>query len=452
MFRGLPELQHLDLYGNKLNCIANPSDILLLSKLEYLDVGYNQLTEIPNEWATLQSLKTLKCMNNLIEVVPAAICETDVLRVLDVSSNPLVQPPLETCERGLHSMRRYYHCLKLEEMAGPDFQQQNKQSKYMFKKTKPKILQKKKKKTAFPASLCRTSMFRNVSEPSAGSFSPALSSGESQFQEPLPIRSVSFSISSREAGSIPLTMPRNKSDPSPAKFIPEQEIYYSDGSGSVTSDTEEPIEATETQADEITVNDTLKVIFVGMAMSGKTSIIKRLIEGKDAKIPQKDERTIGVDIYEWDPNSAGDYGPLDTQIPLDGELESRMNGNVDVKFSVWDFAGQHVYHATHELFFSSQSLYVLVWDMGANNISTTKRRTSLNEVEQGAFKLTYDSSDEEDDFFSSDQETRRATRALEQDIDEKLQFWYVCVMYICMYSLATTFRLAYLRYRSPEFT
>jgi len=66
--------------------------------------------------------------------------------------------------------------------------------------------------------------------------------------------------------------------------------------------------------------------------------------------------------------------------------------------------------------------------MGANNVSTTKRRTSLNEVEHGAFKLTYDSSDdEEDDVFSSEQETRRATRALEQDIDEKLQFWIDCI-------------------------
>lgn len=78
------------------------------------------------------------------------------------------------------------------------------------------------------------------------------------------------------------------------------------------------------------------------------SIIKRLIEGKDAKIPHKDERTVGVDIYEWDPNSAGGDpdGSLRTQIPVDADIESRIKGNVDVKFSVWDFAGQHVYHVS----------------------------------------------------------------------------------------------------------
>ncbi|KAK1748617.1 hypothetical protein QTG54_000556 [Skeletonema marinoi] len=111
---------------------------------------------------------------------------------------------------------------------------------------------------------------------------------------------------------------------------------------------------------------------------------------------------------------------------------------------MWDFAGQHVYHATHELFFSSQSLYVhavpsknLTLDdvsprlgYGSNNPDTSKKRASFTKDErgQGAFKLTYDSSDEEDDdFFDSEQQARRARRALEQDIDEKLQFWIDCI-------------------------
>jgi len=451
VMRGLPELQHLDLYGNKLTCMSPPSDPSLLAKLEYFDVGYNQLTVIPDELAQLPSLKTFKCMNNVIEIIPAAICDMD-LRVLDVSSNPLVQPPLETCERGLHSMRQYYHCLKLEEMAGPDFQQstQNKSifKKIKYEKTRGKM--RKKKGVAFPSSLCRSSsMFRTVSEPGHGTASMH-SSAETQalclefggIIPPPPIRSFSFSLSKGDEAVKNEHISDSSTDPKDSllridstKQIP-QEGDHSDGS--VASDIEPALtenlqlvglNKAEEMADGITVNDTLKVIFVGMALSGKTSIIKRLIEGKDAKIPQKDERTIGVDIYEWDPKSASGTtdGSLATQIPVDGELESRIKGDVDVKFSVWDFAGQHVYHATHELFFSSQALYVLVWDMGANNADTSKRRTSLNEEEQGAFKLTYDSSDEEDDFFDSEQETRRSMRALEQDIDEKLQFWIDCI-------------------------
>jgi GTPase SAR1 family protein len=176
--------------------------------------------------------------------------------------------------------------------------------------------------------------------------------------------------------------------------------------------------------DEITVNDTLKVIFVGMAMAGKTSMIKRLIDGKDAVIPKRDERTVGVDIYEWDPVT-----DEDTRIELEDEDLRKTCGDVDVKFSVWDFAGQHVYHATHELFFSPRALYVLVWDMGATNQSTLRKRTSIDDY-RGTYRLSYDSSDDEDDDdddFMAAEETRRADRALERDIDEKVQFWVDCI-------------------------
>ena len=385
-FKGLPKLVHLDLYGNKLTCFS-PCTIhcskhnhphtnrqqKLLSKLEYLDVGYNQLTVLPDEVATLPSLKILKCPNNLIEVIPSSICEME-LRVLDVSSNPLVQPPLETCERGLHSMRRYYHCLKLEEMTGPNFQQ-NKQSKYIFKKTRVKSMMKSSvgvggsissnsTKKKFPSSLCSSSMFRNISEPNGQcSMLPSASSISSSWKGEggNTLRSRSFSLKGSPPNERRRTTEGNLPS-STAKQPSQQQIegYYSDES--VTSDATEPTVNNKAEqmaaTDKITVNDTLKVIFVGMALSGKTSIIKRLIEGKDAKIPKKDERTIGVDIYEWDVRSK--FSSLDTHIPVDKELESRMDGTADVKFSVWDFAGQHVYHVSTSFSLQNVNLHFTV--------------------------------------------------------------------------------------------
>lgn len=330
-------------------------------------------------------------MNNLIEIIPSAICDMD-LRALDVSSNPLVQPPIETCERGLHSMRRYYHCLKLEEMAGPGFEQRQQQNQRQVsggsggtaqqqlqnKKSIFQKIRKKKdasKKTAFPSSLCRSSMFRTTSEPTGVGSSlhtasdpqaPAsvdLGQGAPPFghrQEAPPIRSVSFSLSKGAEKGKHRQISDSSADTKDSLLRPPQEeLDYSDDEESLASDAAEPSAAEEWQlvglnkaekmANEITVNDTLKVIFVGMALSGKTSIIKRLIEGKDAKIPHQDERTIGVDIYEWLPKSSSGTtdGSLMTQIPVDGELERRIKGNVDVKFSVWDFAGQHVYHVRY---------------------------------------------------------------------------------------------------------
>ena len=353
VFRGLPELQQLEFYRNKIASIPPISDPEFLAKLEYLDMGDNKLSTIPVELARLPSLKSLKFVNNLIEIIPAEICDME-LRILDVSSNPLMQPPLETCQRGLQSMRRYYHCLKLEEMAGQDLAHSPPNESMFKKKMNERRLSMKKlkdsTKKAFPAALSRSSMFRTSSDHASSS-----SSGNCSLAASLPAT----------LESAPLLFDRqHDSGPSRSSsmFYAKERPPNSKGV-SFINDTKLAMEHTsdgifqpgvENISDKITVNDTLKVIFVGMALSGKTSIIKRLIEGKDAKIPEKDERTIGVDIYEWDPKSseATTGRSLMTQIPVEKELESRLGGNVDVKFSVWDFAGQHVYHVRQHVHFT----------------------------------------------------------------------------------------------------
>lgn len=386
---GLPDLQALELYGNNFSQLVLPIEASGLSKLDYLDVGCNNLTLLPDELTHLHSLKTFKCSNNLLEIIPAAVCEME-LRVLDVSSNPLVQPPLETCERGMYSMRRYYGALKLEEMVGPEQSVNCKKVKHQKSRTK---MRKRKDfaKRIFPASLVPSCVFRSVSTESGNSFQTAADSlRSSKNSDPLPdstiqkilttpppVKSVSVHYSSHSM------LPDTKGPSRPDQVIYEEEIVddtqvmkhdvagVSDDSDSqddelVTSDNVPllvGLNSAKKVPGEITVNDTLKIIFVGMAMSGKTSIIKRLIEGRDATIPQKDERTVGVDIYNWDPKSSNAGNDrLNTSISsllssTTSKLPNSLQGNVDVTFSMWDFAGQHVYHATHELFFSNQSLY-----------------------------------------------------------------------------------------------
>jgi len=231
------------------------------------------------------------------------------------------------------------------------------------------------------------------------------------------------------------------SAPAADKLFPSTVAAPAAAAAPVEAEDEFPIslvdEKDEEEATTTTVNDTLKVIFVGMAMVGKTSMIKRLINGKDAVVPTFDERTVGVDIYQWGPKNDTRFEDIDSRLAFDDEDLAAAVGDVDVKFSVWDFAGQHVYHATHELFFSPRALYVLVWDMGATNQDThrLRRKAAIGinaDTETGAFKLTYDSSDEEDDAadepdFAEEEEARRADRALERDIDEKVQFWVDCI-------------------------
>ena len=116
MLEGLPELQLLNMYGNKVAEITIPDNPKLLSKLETLDLGYNDLVFLPDDLDHLKGLRILKVMNNFLAKVPMRVCDMD-LKTIDVSSNPVTEPPIETCERGICSMRRYWHCIKMEEQS-----------------------------------------------------------------------------------------------------------------------------------------------------------------------------------------------------------------------------------------------------------------------------------------------------------------------------------------------
>ena len=160
-------MHELNMYGNKVAEIIIPPGRNFLSKLETLNLGYNDLAFLPDDLDQLPSLKTLKVMNNFLEKVPMRVCDMD-LRHIDVSSNPVVQPPIETCERGICSMKRYYHCLRAEE--------QSKQ-KGAEESTK-KVVKTRKKPAKKPyAGILRT--LRRTSEDSQQSgFSNSASSNE----------------------------------------------------------------------------------------------------------------------------------------------------------------------------------------------------------------------------------------------------------------------------------
>ena len=396
MLAGIPELYELDMYGNKVAVITIPSNPRLMSKLETLNLGYNDLAYLPDELDQVKSLKVLKVMNNFLQKVPMRICDMD-LKTIDATSNPVIQPPIETCERGICAMKRYYECLRLEEQSMRLTMEETPKKHNKAKKKEKQFIPKFFQKSPSSSSSGRNTSFVDDSSTTRSSSSSwRLPEGTSHAA----VKKVTAAAT--DSGSTDLSS--------------ENEVAKAS-----IDDAESTVPAVKSE--EVTVNDTLKVIFVGMAMAGKTSMIKRLIEGRDAVIPERDDRTIGVDIYEWDARNNTDRPNIDTRIEMDDDAQSQKQDDVDVKFSVWDFAGQHVFHATHELFFSPRALYVIVWDMGATNRATY--RDTRGQVEQGAFQLSYDSSDEEDGEadFVAEEEARRADCALERDIDEKVQFW-----------------------------
>lgn len=432
MLEGLPELQDLDIYGNKVTVINVPHNPSLLSKLEVLNLGYNDIAYLPDELDQIKSLRVLKVRNNVLTKIPVRICDMD-LRSIDVSANPISVPPLETCERGICSMKRYYQQVRLEDQSKGVEEAQPRVARGKFKK-------EAKKKGGYSGFIKSLSLSKAPCSSSLPSSSNRKLMSSSAPPAPIIVRQQPHSVGSKLPATLATSPtvnipPEALVQPALATESSEEAEVFSSIAG-----TEQMEEPSQEPSQEITVNDTLKVIFVGMAMVGKTSMIKRLIEGKRAIVPTHDERTVGMDIYAWDPKQDVRFDHIDSRIVFEDDELAQTCGDVDVKFSVWDFAGQHVYHATHELFFSNCALYVLVWDMGATNKDTLKRKSSLSD-EQGDFKLSYDSESESEDVgggensdragnidaYTSEVDSRRADRALERDIDEKVQFWVDCI-------------------------
>lgn len=79
-----------------------------------------------------------------------------------------------------------------------------------------------------------------------------------------------------------------------------------------------------------------KMIIVGQAQVGKSSLLERLIHDTYSDKPS----TEGIRIEPWIFEYKGE--------------EYRLN--------LWDFGGQEIYHATHQFFLTRRSLYILVWD------------------------------------------------------------------------------------------
>lgn len=84
------------------------------------------------------------------------------------------------------------------------------------------------------------------------------------------------------------------------------------------------------------INTQIKLILIGNATAGKTSLSKYL---REQYFNADQPTTHGIQKYNWQPHSQR-----------------------EIKIDIWDFGGQEYYHATHRLFLSRNTVYVLVWD------------------------------------------------------------------------------------------
>lgn len=157
----LVNLEKLTLTNNKLTCLPSsftklkkltslhlannsfehfPIVICSLTNLKFLDFSNNQLTILPDQIGDLKYLEILLLFNNLLEGIPDTLCDLKNLKTLwlgdnfirklpqaicnlknldwehsqlssNVNGNPLVDPPLDVCNKGVKAIASYYRVI-----------------------------------------------------------------------------------------------------------------------------------------------------------------------------------------------------------------------------------------------------------------------------------------------------------------------------------------------------
>jgi len=84
-------------------------------------------------------------------------------------------------------------------------------------------------------------------------------------------------------------------------------------------------------------------MFIGRGVSGKTRLVRALLQGSAASIDVQTGRTIGIDLSR----------PL---LRLPGKSNEPA-----IEAVPWDFAGQELSYLSHSVHLSARCVYVLVW-------------------------------------------------------------------------------------------
>ena len=99
----------------------------------------------------------------------------------------------------------------------------------------------------------------------------------------------------------------------------------------------------------------MKMMIVGKQAMGKSTLVARLLNKEIGN-----ESTVGVDVSKWK------YAPAYNKKTF--------------HFSIWDFAGQEEYYATHQCFLSKRSLYLLVWNVTEGDEGVADLKPWLNNI------------------------------------------------------------------------
>jgi Leucine-rich repeat (LRR) protein/GTPase SAR1 family protein len=341
----LTQLRSLDLFGNQLTEL--PSSISALTQLQELDLSYNQLAELPKAITSLTQLKELRLFYNELTTIPQWISCFTQLKHLSLSGNQLKEIPNVIFQlRQLQSLDLGYNQLE----------------------TIPESISSLIRLESFEVTGNRLhslpNSFATLENLEVLWLGELDDEGAGNPLEHLPecLRSLKqlelLGLSRCSLISLPdwlgelqslktLQIDANQliDLPTSLGYLVNLKDFYlngnplnSDLAAAYEQGTEAVMQYLRARAEGEVVLNEAKLILVGEGEVGKSCLLGAL---RGDEWVEDRPTTHGIEIK-----------PVIVTAPDNG-TEITLNG--------WDFGGQRVYRPTHQLFFSSSAVYLVVW-------------------------------------------------------------------------------------------
>ena len=124
-------------------------------------------------------------------------------------------------------------------------------------------------------------------------------------------------------------------------------------------------------------NDRVKVILFGNGEAGKSTLLKQFVTGH---FDPNYERTKGIFIQNKEIPIQKDLETIyqNAKNSFDGKGQYKIEIPESLTLGFWDFGGQEYYHATHRLFLTNNTIYLIVFETATNQFD-----------EKGNYEVSY---------------------------------------------------------------
>ena len=351
----LCNLKILNLSNNRLEKVPN-SLTHSTHKLDTLNLSKNRISLLPftmsRTWGN--SLQILNLKENQFQEIPIEVCQLIHLNILIISHNQVkVFPPVRNWET--QSLQRldishnklFFNLIQLS--STPD------ERKFMYLFAQPKIKPTNAKVQPIPLEYSTSTSVEDTYEVPIDLWANTLMY--------LDLSDNKISVLPDYIGSLTSLVSLNLSNNRELNTLPPAlgrlKACYQLGvdnlrlNGTLFNNiegarkTKSILSILRTELRNSVPSKHMKLMVVGLAGQGKTTLLQVLKNGSSKNESQRSTATNGVDINKWN------LGGKDTRIKLGPEVE----------FSTWDLGGQEVYYATHQCFLTKNTLYLLVFNL-----------------------------------------------------------------------------------------